>query len=155
MALVKLLPQLRSRSRSGGEIDIKVCDTVCAVSTAENKVRDNAGLAPLDILTTQESETRPRPQAGAVCVCAGEKPLGQKHDILLNATGAGLRGTSRDFAGLPRDFAGLRGTSRDFAGLRGTSREFDINKKYQSQGKKHKKSFLHAMCVGSGEVKIF
>jgi hypothetical protein len=40
----------------------------------------------------------------------------QEHEILLHATGAGLRGTSRDFAE-------LRGTLRDFAGLRGTSRD--------------------------------
>jgi hypothetical protein len=59
---------------------------------AETDVQEIVGLDPLELLTTKESDTRPRPQAGAVCV--REKTQGQKHEILLRATGRGERGAT-------------------------------------------------------------
>ncbi len=42
----------------------------------ETDVQEIVGLDPLELLTTKESDTRPRPQAGAG-VCAGRKPQGR------------------------------------------------------------------------------
>ena len=68
----------RDKIRVGARaIETKVCGAVSAFLTAETDVQEIVGFNPLELLTTKESDTRPRPQAGAVCVC-GRKPARTK-----------------------------------------------------------------------------
>ncbi len=76
-ALAQPLHQLQRLPQSGGEIETKVCGAVSVLLMAEPDVQEIVGLAPLELLTTKESDTRSRPQAGAVCVC-GRKPARTK-----------------------------------------------------------------------------
>ncbi len=120
-------------------------------SGADGPSSANGGFIAVGVENTKSNKCRPRDPIAPYSLRVAAKGQATSSESkkacrVSSRVFAGLRGTSRDFAG-------LRGTLRDFAGLRGTSRDFGeiyINKKYQPQGKKHKKKCSTQWARGAG-----